>query len=265
MQLIKRAVLMITFIAGLTVSSAQELKRCEWIVEGVPREALVYVPSSSKTTSTPLVFVFHGHGGDMNQVAHSIPFHRLWPEALVVYPQGLKTPGLLTDHEGKKSGWQHEINEQNDRDLKFFDAMMETLKQEYKVDEKRIYSAGHSNGGAFTYLLWAERGDEFAAFAPSSAAAMPSILTSLKPKPVLHIAGENDALVKFEWQKLTMYALRKLNQCDTGQAWEKVEFCTLYPSKIGASVVTYIHPGAHILPKEAPAAIVKFFKENPRP
>lgn len=264
MQLINCALLVITFIAGLTVTSAQELKRREWIVDGVPREALVYVPANSKITNTPLVFVFHGHGGDMNQVAHSISLHSLWPDALIVYPQGLKTPGLLTDPEGKKSGWQHEVNEQSGRDLKFFDAMMGTLKQEYKVDEKRIYSAGHSNGGAFTYLLWAERGDEIAAFAPSSAVAMTSILTSLKPKPVLHIAGENDALVKFEWQNLTMSALRKLNQCDTGQKWEKVAFCTLYPSKIGAPVVTFIHPGAHIFPKEAAAAIVKFFKENPR-
>ena len=46
--------------------------------------------------------------------------------------------------------------------------MLARLKTDYKVDDKRIYSTGHSNGGGFTYLLWAARGDVFAAFAPSA-------------------------------------------------------------------------------------------------
>jgi polyhydroxybutyrate depolymerase len=84
----------------------------------------------------------------------------------------------------------------------------------------------------------------------------------LPPKPVLHIAGEKDPLVKFSWQKLTMEALRKINGCDTtGEPW--AENCTLYPSKNGAPVVTFIHTGGHVVPASAPALIVKFFKEHP--
>jgi polyhydroxybutyrate depolymerase len=127
------------------------------------------------------------------------------------------------------------------------------------VDAKRIYSAGHSNGGAFTYLLWAARGDQFAAMAPCAAAAGPN-LPLLKPKPVLHLAGENDPLVKFEWQKATIDAVRKLNQCVEGKPWEKQ--CTLYESKIGTPVVAYIHPGKHNFPPPAADVIVKFFKEH---
>ena len=129
------------------------------------------------------------------------------------------------------------------------------------MDGKRIYATGHSNGGGFTYLLWAARGDTFAAVAPCAAAA-PALLGKLKPKPVLHLAGESDPLVKFSWQKQTMDGLRKLNQCGEGQPWEKS--CTLYPSKIGAPVVTFIHPGGHGLPAEATMVIVKFFKEQPQ-
>jgi polyhydroxybutyrate depolymerase len=258
-------VLVLALVAGIGVRAADAPAHREWTVDGVVREALVYAPASAKTNATPLVFVFHGHGGNMNQVARASPIHTLWPETLVVYPQGLKTPGRLTDPEGKKNGWQHGVGAEGDRDLKFFDAMLDTLKKDFKVDEKRIYSTGHSNGGGFTYLLWAERGDRFAAFAPSSAATTPTQLPRLKPKPVMHIAGENDPLVKFAWQKLTMDAVRKLNQCDAGQPWDKVEFCTLYPSKLGAPVVTFIHPGTHTFHKDAPAAIVKFFKEQAKP
>jgi len=132
------------------------------------------------------------------------------------------------------------------------------------VDDKRIYATGHSNGGSFTYLLWAARGERFAAFAPSGSAA-PRLLTRLKPKPVLHVAGENDPLVKFSWQKQTMDAVRKLNQCGEGQPWEGEKGCTIYPSKLDAPLVTFIHPGTHQFPAAAPALIVKFFKQRSLP
>jgi polyhydroxybutyrate depolymerase len=230
----------------------------EWTVDGVVREALVYVPANAKTVPAPVVFVFHGHGGNMNNTVRTFSIHTHWTEAIVVYPQGLKTPGRLTDPEGKRSGWQHGVGAQGDRDLKFFDAMLESLKKDYRVDDKRIYSTGHSNGGGFTYLLWAARGEKFTAFAPSAAAC--TFLAKLKPKPVLHFAGEADPLVKFAWQKQTIDALLKLNQCGEGQPWGK--FCTLYPSKVGAPVVAFIHPGKHEFHQDEPAAIVKFFKEQ---
>jgi polyhydroxybutyrate depolymerase len=240
------------------------LKKVEWDVEGVQREALVYAPATAATDPTPVVFVFHGHGGSMTNVARSFRVHEHWPEAIVVYPQGLNTPGRLTDPEGKRPGWQHAAGEQGDRDLKFFDVVLESLKREYRVDDKRVYSTGHSNGGGFTYLLWAERGDVFAAMAPSSSAALRR-LNDLTPKPVLHLAGEADELVKFELQQTTMDRLRELNECEAeGTAWG--DSCTRYESKQNAPVITYIHPGGHRFPaEEAVPVIVKFFKEHSLP
>jgi polyhydroxybutyrate depolymerase len=200
----------------------------------------------------------------MHNAARMYHIHTLWPEAIVVYPQGLNTPGRLTDPEGKKPGWQGGIGDQGDRDLKFFDAMLASLHADFKVDAKRIFSTGHSNGGGFTYLLWAARGEKFAAFAPSAAAAMRS-RELLKPKPMLHVAGENDPLVKFAWQKDTIDAVRKLNQCGDGEPWEGLTGCTIYPSKIGAPVVTFIHPGTHTYAADAPERIVKFFKQHAQP
>jgi polyhydroxybutyrate depolymerase len=140
--------------------------------------------------------------------------------------------------------------------------MLASLKEDYGVDEKRIYATGMSNGGAFTYLLWATRGDLFAAFAPCAASA-PQMARRFKPKPVLHVAGEKDSLVKFEWQRQTMDVLRRINQCGDGEPWEPE--CTLYPSKIGAPVVAFIHPGGHEFPAKAPGLIVKFFKQQAKP
>ncbi len=174
---------------------------------------------------------------------------------------GLNTPGQLTDPEGKKPGWQKQKGDQNDRDLLFFDAVLKTLKTDYKVDENRIYSTGHSNGGGFTYLLWAERGDIFAAMAPSGSAAL-RIRSSLKPKPVMHVAGDNDPLVKYEWQKMMIDHLKSLNQCAEGKAWNNK--ATIFESKLGCPVVTMITNEGHKFPQDAPALIVKFFQEHQR-
>lgn len=244
---------------GVPVRAAEALERREWKVDGVAREALVHVPAAAKAGATPVVFAFHGHGGSMRNAARSFSMHTHWPGAIVVYMQGLNTPGRLSDPEGKKPGWQHAAGDHGDRDLKFFDAVLASLRAELRVDDRRIYSTGHSNGGAFTYLLWAARGDTFAAMAPSASAAS-ALVGKLTPKPVLHVAGEKDELVKFAWQQQTMTALRKLNQCGEGQSWDKL--CTIHASPLGAPVVTMIHPGTHAYPAAAPALIVKFFKEH---
>src|SRR5207253_655567 len=83
-------------------------KRVEWTVGDAKREALVYVPEAAAKAESPVVFVFHGHGGTMRGVAErSFALHKHWPGAVCVYPQGLLTPGVLTDPEGKRPGWQH--------------------------------------------------------------------------------------------------------------------------------------------------------------
>src|SRR5689334_10335173 len=97
--------------------------RREWLVDGVAREAMVYVPPNVKSTAAPVIFAFHGHGGTMAYAERKFSYHTLWPEALVIYPQGLPTAGKLTDPEGKKAGWQFAAGDYGDRDLKFFDVM----------------------------------------------------------------------------------------------------------------------------------------------
>jgi polyhydroxybutyrate depolymerase len=236
-----------------------------WQVDGVTREGLLHVPASAKTKPTPIIFAWHGHGGTMRHALNSFGYDKLWPEAISVYLQGLNTPSRLVDPEGTKPGWQGLPGDQGDRDLKLFDAVLAQLKHDYKIDDRRIYSTGHSNGGGFTYLLWQNRGDVFAAMAPSSAFLVRMGGAELKPLPVLHVAGETDPLVKFSWQKLMMDKLIKGNDCGAGHPWGDAKFCTEYTSAKGNPVVTCIHPGGHTFLPEAPALIVKFFKEHAKP
>ncbi len=59
-----------------------------------------------------------------------------------------------------------------------------------------------------------------------------------------------------------MGAVGKINGCATnGESWDKG--CTIYPSKSGTPMVTFIFSGGHQFNPATPALIVKFFKEHP--
>jgi polyhydroxybutyrate depolymerase len=257
---------LITLFASLgllQVATAGELERRTWNVDGVTREALISIPAAAASgAAAPVVFAFHGHGGSMAQASRSFPIHQHWSEAIVVYPQGLPTRGRLADPEGKWPGWQGMAGSESDRDLKFFDAMLVSVRAEFHVDDKRIYATGHSNGGLFTYLLWAERGDVFAAFAPS-AAILSRGFQKFQPKPVLHIGSPQDPLVKFAWQERMIDFVLRLDGC--GPRQPEATGYTTYTSATGADVATYLHGGGHRYPAAAPELIVKFFQAHAQP
>lgn len=238
---------------------SEELR--SWEIDNQTREALVVMPEKSDILP-PLVFVFHGHGGNMRNTSRTFAIHEHWPEAAVVYMQGLPTPGQLTDPDGKRNGWNCDPNDSENRDLKFFDKVYASLKDQ--VDTNRVYCTGHSNGGSFAYILLGVRGNLFAAMAPSGA-LNPKVIKSLKPLPVLHIAGKNDPLVKYAWQDKMMKVVQRVNGCSAdSKPWHSDGDLTgtLFPSDAGTPLVTLIHPGGHKFPEEAPALMVRFFKEN---
>jgi polyhydroxybutyrate depolymerase len=226
-------------------------------VADLERRALVVTPTGKGPH--PVVFAFHGHGGNMRQAQRSFGIERLWKEAVVVYPQGLPTKGM-TDPEGKKNGWQKNKGDYGDRDLAFFDAMLQSLKVKGNIDSAHVFVTGHSNGGRMTYLLWAERHSTLAGVAPSGSPAI-AMVDQLKPLPAFIVAGEKDQLIPFRSQKLTIDGIRKQMRIEPGKA--KVDGYTTVEQGSGSlELGTYIYPGGHTLPKGAVAAIVQFFKRH---
>lgn len=238
----------------------------EWTIDGVKRQALVVRPATPGEAPAPLVLVFHGHGGTMANMAVR-GFQEQWPEAIFVFPQGLATV-TLRDPQGGRAGWQNRQGANGDRDLRFVDAILTTMATRYRVDADRVYATGHSNGGGFTYLLWATRAERFAAVAPSSAAAAALLgVPRPKPLPILHLAGQDDEIVPFANQQLSMRLVRQVNGClGEGRPWatEGSLIGTLYGSSSGADTVTVVHPGGHQMPIGAPALIIRFFKDHRR-
>ncbi len=254
------------FLQQASLSAAEPMpegfQRWQLQVDGVLREALVYAPASAKERPTPVVFAFHGHGGSMRNMARAIAIRQHWPGAIGVFMQGLNTPGRISDPNGTQPGWQSGAGQQQDRDLKFFDAFLARLRKDLKVDPERVYATGHSNGGYFTYLLWAERGEILAALAASAATLPARPGQRFIPRPVLHLAGTSDGLVKYESQRATMEEVRRINGCEAvGQARGK--FSTEYASRNGTPFVAFLHPGGHEFHPDGSAAILRFFQVHP--
>jgi polyhydroxybutyrate depolymerase len=252
------------FVLAAATSGAAQSSRTStvldpriWTISGVKRTALVYAPKMVPPAGAPLVLVFHGHGGTAANMTRAMPIHTEMPEAVVIYAQGLAAPGTVVDRQGKAAGWQNAPGALNDRDLKFVDSLLVWAKAQYKIDPKRVYATGHSNGGWFTYVLWAARPTQFAAFAPASA-VFGKMAEGAKPKPALIIAGENDRLVPYTLQRRTINAVVQLNGAATkGEPW--FGGADMHKSDI-AAVATYVYPGAHPLPKNAAAVVAKFFR-----
>lgn len=246
----------------VNVSSLCGQKLDDFSVDGVERQALVYPNSKPASASgAPVVFVFHGHGGNAQNAARRFRIHELWPEAVVVYMQGIPGVQGITDSEGTRNGWQKAPGEVGDRDLKFFDAALERMRT-YKIDPKRVYVLGHSNGGRFANVLWNARGDKLAALC-SAAGPGGRLIGNAPPKPVFIIAGEKDPLVPFQTQQNSIGFARTLLKTDASKA--KVEgFLRTEVGTGGTELVTYVHPNGHEFPVEALPSVIKFFQRHVR-
>jgi polyhydroxybutyrate depolymerase len=254
-------------ICVTTSGSARAQATMNWPVDGEKREAIVYAPApTTSKVKHPLVFCFHGHGGNMQGLSQLMHLQTLWPGAVVVYPQGLNSPRPI-DPPGNSPGWQYEANQARgnvgNRDLDFFDAMVATMKQTYAVDEKRIYATGFSLGGVFSYLLWAERSKTIAAVG-EVAGRLSDSEHLIEARAFLAIAGRQDTTDPFDVQ---VQSIEKARQVDSATAPGQPcgPNCTLYASTTQTPVKTIIHPGGHVYPPWASAQIVKFLQTHKQP
>lgn len=250
---------MISLLAATVL--IQTVRPIELNVDGVDRRGIFVLPSKETTGAVPLVFGFHGHGGGARQAQRSFGIEKAWPEAAVVYLQGLPTVGLKTDPEGKKNGWNSDPSAKENRDLKFFDEAMKWAKTQVNVDEKRIYTMGHSNGGGFSYCLWASRPGLFAAIGVSAGGFKTA--EGAQPTPIIHIGGRADPLVNYRGQEFNVGRVRVANKCESeGKSWGDFKGAVEWKAPGGNSVVFITHPGQHEYTKFSTAAIVKFFQEH---
>jgi polyhydroxybutyrate depolymerase len=153
-------------------------------------------PNYHATTSTvPLVIALHGGGGNSAQFEASSLLTRKADSAgfAVVYPNGTAaTLGLNTWNGGGCCG---SAVTNNVDDVAFVRALVADLTTRYRLDARRVYATGHSNGGILSYRLACELSDRIAAVAPNAGGLMLPTCTPARPVPVLHMHSKLDTNV----------------------------------------------------------------------
>jgi polyhydroxybutyrate depolymerase len=152
-------VLLITF----NFFSQQQITKTLFF-DGQNRSYIVYIPASyNPNIDYPLVFSFHGGGGtaasfiftnDMRPLADTASF-------IAVYPQAAVDP---TD--GSNS-WLHKAPTTHN-DVNFIESIIDTLSNQYSIDNNRVYACGYSEGGIFSYELACRLNNRIAAFSAVS-------------------------------------------------------------------------------------------------
>ena len=91
--------------------------------------------------------------------------------------------------------------------------VLDLVRKEFSIDEKRIYLMGHSMGGAGTWHLGTKYPDLWAGLAPIAPAAFgpPTGLDKLKNIPVILVQGDKDTLVKPEGTRRWAEKMKELN------------------------------------------------------
>ncbi len=165
-----------------------------------PRPARVYVPSTyNRDTPLPLVLVLHGYGLNGGNYLDYFKIEPLAEERgfLVCHPEGtLDRSGLQfwNATEACCDFYSTRVD-----DSAYLRALIEEVARQYKVDRKRIYLIGHSNGGFMAYRMACDHSDLIAGIA--SLAGM-TFLDPNRPRPsqpvnVLHIHGTADQMVPY--------------------------------------------------------------------
>ncbi len=135
---------------------------------GLERTYYIHTPKSYKPgQASPVVLVFHGGGGNPNQVRFDSQMDELANRKnfISVYPAGTgPVPDRLLTWNGNFCCGYAQKNKIDD--LSFVRHLLDDLAQIAKVDKRRVYATGLSNGAIMTYRLASQLSDRIAAIAP---------------------------------------------------------------------------------------------------
>lgn len=229
-------------------------------INGIDRKALFFEPQA-KSNSIPVIFVFHGHGGNAKNASQKIDFHNYYKDALVVFMEGIPgTSGYVIDKKGLLNGWQLFPNENENRDVLFFDEVLKDVGKRYPIDKNKVFLVGHSNGARFVNVLWKERGDQLAAII-SVAAQGGLMIKNAKPISVWMSMGKNDHLVPYKSQNRSIPIVEGILQIDESKGETSGEI-TFFKGINSTEFVLEERDSGHDFPLSSIPKMVEFLKRN---
>lgn len=195
------------------------------------RSYIVHVPPRfDPAKPTPVVLVYHGAGANaalmilfcgMNETADRHNF-------VVVYPNGTGQGGLFLVWNA--GGYQGPGADKLPDDVAYTARLLDDLATVVRVDPRRVYAAGMSNGGMMCYLLASKMSDRIAAIAPVAGTSCVERIESTRPVPVMHFHGTADKILPYSGYGPELPKFLKFTSVDdTISAWAAHDGCPQKP------------------------------------
>jgi polyhydroxybutyrate depolymerase len=176
-------------------------------IGNLERSYSFYLPKNL-ASNAPLVFVFHGSLQDAEamRISTGYEFERLAEEEkfVVVYPNGYKNNW----NDCRKIA-SYPARTMNIDDKSFVAELINKFSNDYKIDIKRVFATGYSNGGHLAYRLALEMPNKITAIA-AIAASFPTpnnndCQESKQAVPVMIINGKADPINPYNGGKVTLF------------------------------------------------------------
>ena len=198
MDIKKSSILLLFVLITFNNTYSQIQQNRTMLFDGNNREYIRYVPSIyDGSEAYPLMFSFHGGGGtsndfininDMRSVADTAGFIAIYPQAAV-------------DPNDGSNAWLHKAPTSHD-DVFFIEAIIDTLSNDFFIDNDRVYACGYSEGGIFSYELACRLNNRIVAISSVSGSMLVDsfrdsyynlgFCSPVHPTAILLIPGTND-------------------------------------------------------------------------
>lgn len=179
-----------------TVSALDEQRTLT--VGEMQRSYLIHIPAGLDSSQpAALVFAFHGFQENSASIQRYTGFDTLADENsfIVVYPDGSGPANSLSWNGSGCCGYalENEVDEPA-----FVNAILADVETLARVDRKRIYASGFSNGALLSYRLACIMADTFAAVAPVGGVLMETPCQPQQPVSLIHVHGVKDLAVPLQ-------------------------------------------------------------------
>lgn len=181
--------------------------------------------------AVPLVIVLHGSGDSGRGIEDMTQFSPLSDREgfIVAYPDALDENWNDGREAADIDSQFHHVD-----DVGFLSALIDDISKGHRIDPKRIFVTGFSNGGILADYAGAQLADRLAAVAPVSGGIAEPFAAHFKPSgpiSVLIIHGDSDKLVPYEGGNVDYKDNgRIIATQDTVERWRRVCGCQAEPA-----------------------------------
>ncbi|MEZ6014590.1 MAG: PHB depolymerase family esterase [Planctomycetota bacterium] len=173
----------------------------------------------------PLVLLLHGYVQQPDSIEQTLDLVPWLDSYGFVYARPTGQQDAFGAHYWNASSACCDFSHADPDDSGYLRALVEAIQQQADIDPRRIYAAGHSNGGFMAHRLACEHADLFAGVVSIAGAieTHPFTCDPTEPVSILEIHGVNDALIDYGGGLFFGHPYPSVSE--TGQRWSQALGC----------------------------------------